>query len=98
MNDRQKHRWVGWGYDTQICEHCRIDAYDELQVALGYTEYCDEIPSSYQDRQELLAEIKQRKALALKDALDVARHVLSEEQWKLIGISHPYRIKDVIVI
>lgn len=66
MTDRQKHRWIGWGYDTTLCEHCRVDAYDPLQVAL-HTEYCDELHSHYLERLDVLnMDSKLWRTLALK--------------------------------
>lgn len=96
MTDRQKHKWIGWGYDSTICEHCRIDVYDELQIVLR-TEYCDELPKTYSERSDLLNQIKEQKQQAKEAALNHARSVLSEEQWNLIGIAAPYRVKDYIL-
>lgn len=36
---RQEHRWVGWGWDETICEHCRVNVYVPFPVK---GKYCDE--------------------------------------------------------
>jgi len=96
MTERQKHHWEGYGYDASQCRYCKIDAYDPLLVALNYTEYCDEIPETYEARKILLDQINQRKLDTLNIALDHARSVLTNDQWKTIGINHPYRVRDYL--
>lgn len=96
MTERQKHKWIGWGYDSTICEHCRVDVYDELQIVLK-TEYCDELPKTYSERSDLLNQIKEQKHHAKEAALDLIRPILSKEQWELIGITAPYRVRDYML-
>jgi hypothetical protein len=42
MAERQKHEWIGWGWDETICKHCRVNVYIPFSVR---STYCDEYPA-----------------------------------------------------
>ncbi len=95
--ERQKHKWIGWGWDETICEHCRVNVYNDLQVRL-HTEYCDELPPTSAERSSLLEHLKNVEGKKIEEALRQARTVLSEEQWRLLKIPHEYKRRDYMLV
>lgn len=75
MTERIKHKWIGWGFDTTICENCRVDLYHPFTVR---GEFCDEYAAEETDWKQLPL----RKANALKRA----RELLTEEECRLLGL------------
>lgn len=94
-----KHKFVGWGYDSSICEHCYVNAYDPaIQHARrhGGGEYCENLTSE----KEAYEESERSKPARKKEALDKVRAVLTEEEYILLGLRFfgEYRERDRIDI
>lgn len=90
LDNPTKHHWVGFQYDSTICNHCRVDCYDSRRV---HTDYCEDIEWAAKE----FAALKTRTHLATEEAIKVARKALTEEQWKLLRITvAPYRDVDRI--
>lgn len=93
MENPTPHKWVGWGYDTTLCEHCRVDAYQSDAVR---TDYCEDVEWAKQEFKAL----KERRHRATEEAIAVARSALTKEQWELLGLTSkaPYREIDRIIL
>jgi hypothetical protein len=84
-DDRQKHRWIGWGWDETICEHCRKNVYYPFTVK---GEYCDEY-----DAEKAAWELElESRPMRLKKALSAARNYFTEDEWQLLRLNYfePY--------
>lgn len=91
--ERVKHKWIGWGYDTTICEHCRVDVYHPFTCQ---TEYCDE----YEAEKLAWEEGKRLKPIKIDAALNKVRGVLTKEEYQLLELGRfsPYRDVDIIKV
>jgi len=91
--ERQKHKWIGWGYDNTICEHCRVDVYNPFTVR---GEYCDEYPAELEAWEEGV----RTKPVRIKLALDKCREALTEEEYNLLNLRYfgEYRPRDYIKV
>ncbi len=93
------HKWVGFQYDSTICEHCRADVYESAMVwarGHGGGEYCEDYPA------EKLAweESERTKPARIAAALDKARAALTAEEYSLLNLRYfgEYRPRDYIRI
>lgn len=96
---KTEHRWIGWGYDSTVCEHCHIDVYDPVTVFarqqdLDGAKFCEDVPAA----RAAFEESKRERPVRLKEALDAARMVLTPQQWTLLELHRfaPYRDRDII--
>ena len=92
-----EHKWVGWGYDTTICEHCRVDVYEPaMQYARqrGGALYCEDVPVE----KAAYEEAERTKPARTRAALDKVRAVLSEEEYMLLNLRYfgEYRPRDYL--
>lgn len=91
------HKWIGWGYDSTICEHCGVDVYDQhMQHARQYGggKYCEDVPAE----KAAYEESERTKPARMKAALDKVRAVLSEEEYMLLNLRcfGEYRPRDYL--
>lgn len=91
LENPTRHEWIGWGYDSAFCKHCRVDAYDPRRER---TEYCEDIEWALEEKTAKAA----RRHAATEEAITIARAALTAEQWKLLNLHQiaPYRDRDYI--
>lgn len=85
------HKWIGWGWDETICKHCRVNVYDPHRER---TDYCEDIEWALEEK---IAKAE-RRHVETEEAISIARSVLTEHQWDLLGLRQkaPYRDRDYI--
>ncbi len=96
---KTKHKWVGWGYDSTVCEHCHVDVYEEaMQNARqsGGGEFCEDVP----EEKARWAELVRTKPERTKVALDKVRAVLTPEEYTLLNLRYfgEYRPRDRLTV
>lgn len=89
---KTKHHWVGFQYDSTICNHCHIDRYEFPTIG----EYCEDVETE----RAAWKESKRTKPARTLAALNKARSVLTEEEYMLLNLTYfgQYRPRDYIRI
>lgn len=89
---KTQHKWVDYGTNWGPEYHCVL-CHTPEDRAYG-TQYCEDVASAKLEFEQKASHTHR----ATEDALNYARKVLTEEQWKLIGIKRPYREKDYLKV
>ncbi len=85
-----KHKWIGWGYDTTICEYCRVNSY----AVNGFSH-----DGNCEDYERDLAEFHKLRLdaeLAIIRILQKIKEYLSPEEWEEMNFGAYGRYSEYI--
>jgi hypothetical protein len=100
LDNPTRHNGLGGGgYLSVWCTRCGTDDYPNDAVMTRFCEDAEWAKKKFAFEQNEKKLIAERRHVATEEAIRVARTVLSEVQWDLLGIKvAPYRDIDRIII